>query len=541
MIQIHGTLQAPPPPAAPPLRLTKTKLVAARQCPRRLWLMLHRPVIESLPAGRERVIAEGHRVGALARRLAEQQTGLAGELIDVQDGWEVGLARCRERLTGDGPVLLFEAPFAVDAGPDGRTGLAVIADIVHRDQQGRLHLIEVKSSTRLAGKPYAEDAAVQAWAMAATGQAPQQVVIRLIDRSFAYAGDGDYSGLLRDEDVSDTVAALQPQVAQWLADGAAIAEGGEPTIRPGAHCLRPYPCGFRGHCDAADAALHGPPPTQPVAWLTGGRNLGKLTAGERAQITEAGWTDLGQLPPDFPADGRARATLAALRSGRPWVSPGLREALRALPWPRWHLDFETIGLAIPRWAGAHPFDALPFQWSCHVEQADGSVEHHAFLDLSGDDPRPACAQALAGLLAPLAAGQAGCVLAWNADFERQQLSALAAQGQSTAAPLRAAVQRLHDLLPIVRQHWYHPAQQASYSLKAVLPAVAPELDHADLDEVQHGEAAQAAWLEAVDEATPPARREQLRQRLLAYCERDTWAMVVLSRRLAEWPTDEEVQ
>lgn len=534
------------------MRLTKTKLVAARQCPRRLWLMLHQPSAEALPEGRERVIAEGHRVGALARLLAEQQTGLAGELIDVQDGWEPGLVRCRQRLASGGPVLLFEAPFVVDA-VDGDAGLAVIADIVHRDEQGVLRLIEVKSSTRVAGKPYAEDAAVQAWAMAAAGHAPQQVAIRLINRSFVYAGDGDYAHLLRDEDISDTVAALQPRVLQWLAEGAAIARGEEPAIRPGPQCQRPYVCGFRAHCDAADAALHGPAPARPVAWLTGGRNLGKLTAEERAQIASAGWTDLDQLPPDFPADGRARATLAALRSGQPWVSPGLSQALTALPWPRWHLDFETIGMAIPRWAGAHPFDALPFQWSCHVEQADGRVQHHGFLDLSGDDPRLACAQALADLLAPLAAktkgvasGGGGCVLAWNADFERQQLAALLNHVRQTAPeqlprlapPLQAAMQRLHDLLPIVRQHWYHPAQQASYSLKAVLPAVAPELDHADLDEVQHGEAAQSAWLEAVDAATPPARREQLRQRLAAYCERDTWAMVVLSRRLAAWAPSE---
>jgi len=41
-------------------------------------------------------------------------------------------------------------------------------------------------------------------------------------------------------------------------------------------------------------------------------------------------------------------------------------------------------------------------------------------------------------------------------------------------------------------HYYHPDQHGSYSIKAVLPTVAPELDYGELDEVQDGTAAQLA-------------------------------------------------
>ena len=37
--------------------------------------------------------------------------------------------------------------------------------------------------------------------------------------------------------------------------------------------------------------------------------------------------------------------------------------------------------------------------------------------------------------------------------------------------------RLWDLLPVVRNHVYHPAFAGSYYLKAVLPALVPEMTY----------------------------------------------------------------
>ncbi len=38
-------------------------------------------------------------------------------------------------------------------------------------------------------------------------------------------------------------------------------------------------------------------------------------------------------------------------------------------------------------------------------------------------------------------------------------------------------------------------------------------------------------MEAIDPATLPVRRWALDEALLAYCERDTWAMVAVARKL----------
>jgi hypothetical protein len=123
------------------------------------------------------------------------------------------------------------------------------------------------------------------------------------------------------------------------------------------------------------------------------------------------------------------------------------------------------------------------------------------------------------------------VIVYHQAFDAACLADLARDVPAHAAALRRAIGKLRDLLPVVREHYYHPGQRGSYSIKAVLPTVAPELDYGELEEVQHGLSAQLAWREATSERTAPERRGQLRDRMLVYCRRDTEAMLVLARRL----------
>ena len=83
-----------------------------------------------------------------------------------------------------------------------------------------------------------------------------------------------------------------------------------------------------------------------------------------------------------------------------------------------------------------------------------------------------------------------------------------------------------DLLPLVRAY-YHPEMKGSFSLKAVLPTVAPDLDYGELDEVQDGTGAQTAFLEAIHPEITIKRRQNLEQKMLKYCEMDSMAMVKL--------------
>ncbi|MCE2692211.1 MAG: DUF2779 domain-containing protein, partial [Rubrivivax sp.] len=119
------------------------------------------------------------------------------------------------------------------------------------------------------------------------------------------------------------------------------------------------------------------------------------------------------------------------------------------------------------------------------------------------------------------------VVVYNAGFEGQVISSLAAQFPNLEDPLRALRHRLVDQKPVTEQHYYHPAQQGKWGLKSVLPTLGDGADHSQLEGVADGQMAVNAYLEATDPDTPAPRKEELRQQLLTYCRLDTWAMVRL--------------
>ena len=191
-----------------------------------------------------------------------------------------------------------------------------------------------------------------------------------------------------------------------------------------------------------------------------------------------------------------------------------------------HLDFETIGLAVPEIMGTMPYEPLPFQWSVHVEESATRVRHAEFLGLETFGDFEALARALVEALP-----DAGPVFAYNAPFERGVLEGLADRLPSLANALRGVAGRLVDLLPITRAAYYHRDMKGSWSIKAVLPTIDPGLDYADLGEVQEGGGAQLAFLQVRAGTVSAARRQELTSALLKYCERDTWGLVVLRRFL----------
>ena len=85
-------------------------------------------------------------------------------------------------------------------------------------------------------------------------------------------------------------------------------------------------------------------------------------------------------------------------------------------------------------------------------------------------------------------------------------------------------ERFVDLLNLVRTHIYHPEFHGSYSIKAVLPALVPDLGYGDL-EIQEGSNASIAFARMVASDTDETERGRIRNALLAYCQRDTEAMV----------------
>lgn len=434
----------------------------------------------------------GDQVGDIARKLHP-----GGLLMD--DDLKTALEQTRVALTQP-PRPLFEATFQ-------HGGTLVRADLLLPDQQG-WRMVEVKSSTTV--KDYhLSDAAVQTWVLQQQGVSLTRIELAHINNQFVYPGGGDYQGLLTYADITATVQDLQMDVPTWITQARATASlDTEPNIAPGQQCTDPFECAFRRYCDPA---AFDPLPSYSVRVLPYGGHLVK-------ELLAEGKEDLRDLDESRFSNPRHQRIWRTAQQGRAELDPEAGEIIRQLGWPRYYIDFETLNPAIPLWEGTRPYQQVPFQWSCHIETPD-SLQHAAFLADGTEDPRRPFIETLLDTI-----GEEGPVIVYHAAFERTRLQESAEAFPELAPRIQSIIDRLFDLLPLSRDHYYHPDMLGSWSIKAVLPTIAPELSYEGLT-VAHGSAAQEAFAEILAPETSEEGRAELRQALLEYCERDTLAMV----------------
>jgi hypothetical protein len=214
-------------------------------------------------------------------------------------------------------------------------------------------------------------------------------------------------------------------------------------------------------------------------------------------------------------------------SGEAVLDPRGVSQIKSLPYPRYYIDFETIAFAVPIWNGTRPYMQVPFQWSCHVELNNNDLKHFEFLDISGKDPRRDFAESLINVVRT-----EGPVLVYNGGFEGARLKELALIFPDLSKELLAIVERFFDLLPFAREFYYHPNMRGSWSIKDVLPTIAPELDYSNL-EVGDGSMAQEAYKELILNEVSLERKVSIRNSLLNYCRHDTLAMTEIVKKFSE--------
>lgn len=481
--------------------LSKSRILSGLQCAKRLYLEIHHPELGENSKAAEKAFNIGHQVTAMAR-LSFPDGMLIGYETDIQQALsatDIALAARPVNIT------LFEPAFSFGDAV-ARTDILVVRD-------GRVAIKEVKSSSSV--KPtHITDAAIQAWILEGLGYTLDSVSILHIDTDFVYQGDGDYSGLFHEANITDQIEAILDDIPGWLDAFRHMLEDGVPEISTGPHCSSPYPCQFSKHC-SVDA------PEYPVSLLPRAAKLAK-------QLEAMGYRDLRDVPPELLNNDIQRRIQACSKNNAVYVSDEVAEQLSMLPYPRYYLDFESVQFPIPIWAGTRPFEQLPFQWSCHIEHdEDGGLEHKEFLAKSGEPPMRQFTESLIACL-----GSDGPVLVYS-NFERTTIRQLQQRFPDLNAALENIVDRLVDLLPVAEHHYYHPAMKGSWSIKAVLPTIAPELDYKALS-VQDGNMAQLAFLEMIDNDTEPVRRQDIRAALLEYCGQDTLAMVRLYQFFLEF-------
>lgn len=479
--------------------LSKSRILAHRQCPKRLWLHIHKPELAHYENQQQQRFDTGNTVGEVARGLYPD-----GLLIEHDD-----LSQCledtQEALRTGKPI--FEATFQHD-------GVLIRADLLLPDGNG-YRLVEVKSAASVK-EVYLADSAIQSWVIRQAGVPLTRTEVAHIDRSFIYPGSKNYSGLFKHVDVTSSISLLETEVPVWISAARTTLCNDEPSLDVGVHCQQPYGCPFIVYC--------APPQEQvaeyPVTILPWGGKLAK-------QLADEGFSDLRDVPIERLRKPLHQKVWRTSKAQVPELDPEASAKLKGLPYPQYFLDFESIQFVVPIWAGTRPYDQVIFQWSCHVQTSEEELNHAAFLSDGTGDPRRQFAESLLDTI-----GEHGPIFVYNAVFERGRLQELAAAFPDLSNQLHAVIARLYDLLPLARAHYYHHEMRGSWSLKAVLPTIAPDLDYANLT-IGDGGMAMDAFAEILHPQTSAKRSSDLRQGLLDYCERDTYAMVRIVRHFRQ--------
>jgi len=485
------------------MKISKSKFVAGAQCLKRLYFQVHQPELAAEPdASGSAIMEQGQEVGRLAHQLFP-----GGVKVDGSAGLEQAIRTTQELIANPEVPAIFEATFE-------NGDVLVRVDILHRRRDGRWRLIEVKSTTDLK-EHHLDDVAIQHRVVTRSGLDLTSSCLAHINRNYVFDGGSiDVRRFFKVRNLTRRVERLLPKLTFLLrSEFRVLAMPNAPDLPSGPHCTDPVTCEFYDRCNP-------PLPDDHIGYIP------RIHASAVEELEELGIQSIHDIPDDFPLTERQRRVCTCVQTGKPWYSPELNEVLSGLRYPIYYMDFETVNPAIPRFAGMRPYDQIPFQWSVHVLREPGTeLEHFEFLATDNSDPRREFVASLCSAL-----GRSGSIVVYNQQFESQRLSELAAWSPEFAERIKTIQRRLWDLLPVVRNHVYHPAFAGSYSLKSVLPALVPEMSY-DGMAVANGQDAGLAWESLIRGGLDQVERDNIKKALLEYCGRDTLALVRLLRKL----------
>lgn len=464
------------------LPITKSEFLLYLACSPEFWYNKHRPGLFAAPPGEEDLFAM--RQGQAVERLAQ--------------GW-------------------FKPSHTLQVGfqTDFRTNvLYARADVVLTNPHtGARTLVEIKSGTKVTDE-YLYDLAFQCHVARENGILFDRVAVLHIDNTYVRRGDLDIERLFVFADVTDQVSVLRNgtdllirQALDYLAQPA-------PTVQLH-EC-----CGKKLACPVVQMQ-HPDLPHYTVF------NISRIDKKVLHDCLQQGIVDVKHVPETLKLSAKQRLQVRIAQSGEPHIDTDrIRASLKTLRYPLYFLDYETLGYAIPLYEALAPYQPMTFQWSLYiVREAGAETEHLDFLSDGSDHPALHFVESLRAAIPP----DGGSVVVWNKSFEVPRNKELAAMYPHHADFLLDLNDRVYDLMEMFqKQDYVHPAFKGSYSIKNVLPVLAPHLSYDGLP-IHHGMLASIHWHKLATGDLPEAERQQTMDNLRTYCGLDTLAMVAVWR------------
>ncbi len=449
------------------------------------------------------IFKRGTNVGELAQQLFP-----GGERAAEGDppDYEKALRKTKELIDCNTKVI-YEAAFMFN-------DVLSIADIFFMEKGGA-KVYEVKSSTSIS-ETYLNDAALQYYVISGQGIRVKDFSIIYINNQYIRKGNLNLEELFTTESVLELILPMQKSVKENINRlKKVILKKKMPGIDIGEHCYNPYTCGFFNYC-----RKHIP---EVSIFDFSGMHLAK-----KYELYRNGIIRLDDVPEDFPLNKNNKLQLDVFKSGKPLIDKNaINNFISDLHYPLYFMDFETFQPAVPLFDNSKPYQQIPFQYSVFLKKNKNSeAEHFEFLAEPGDDPRKKFTENLL----KVTKGK-GDVLVYNKTFEITRLNEIARDFPEYADEIEKLVSRIKDLMiPFQKKYYYAPEMKGSYSIKAVLPALVPELSYDEL-EINEGGLASIAY-ESLQTETDMMFIAEIKQQLLEYCKLDTLGMVKILEKLS---------
>ena len=488
------------------MNLSKSRYCRGLQCKKMLWLEKNKPD-EITETNNDSILEQGNAVHEVARYLF-------GEHINIEytDNLQEMVKDTYRTIESYKDVVITEASFNYEKN-------FCSVDILKKNSD-KYEIYEVKSSTELKDV-YINDASYQYYVLTSLGFNVTKCSIVIINRQYERIGSIDLDKLFLKLDITNDVINLQDKVKETIKN---INEYMELTIEPNEeldrHCFKPYDCPFFNYCSRH--LEH--PNVFDIAVKPGLKGL---------DLYQKGYNTFKDLLNKTDLNDKQRQTIEYALYDKPdYIDKDkIKEYLNTLSYPLYFLDFETYQMPIPLYDHVKPYEQVPFQYSLHyIEKEDGKLEHKEFLANPGADPRRELALRLVSDIP-----KDVCTLAYNKSFEQTRIKRLAEIYPDLSEHLMNIHNNIKDLEdPFSKRYYYTKNMGASSSIKKVLPALFPddpELDYHNLDLIQNGTDAMNSFRDM--ENMSEEELAYTRERLLRYCELDTYAMVKILEKLKE--------
>lgn len=483
--------------------ISKSLFLKGLQCLKSLYLHKYHPELaEEVSKSRKAEFQSGKEVGYIARGLFPD--GL--EILFDGQSFTKQLELTKSAIN-KGTNTLYEAAF-------GHEGLFAKTDMLQKGKQG-WGLYEVKKSTKIKDEAFhLEDVAFQYHVIKENGLSIEKTYLVHINNQYERQGEIEIDKLFTMNDLTKDVKDIQKKIKEHIKIQRNILNGKMPEIDIGKYCSDPYDCEFLGHCWEHI-------PEESVFDLKG-RGINQF------ELYRKGIINLKDVPIKLLPFAAQLQVDCALNKKCVMSKSALRDFLDSLWYPLYFLDFETFSGPIPLYDGTKPYQKIPFQYSIHHLEKEGSeLKHYEYLAAPNTDPRK---EIVVNLLERIPKN--ACVIVYSIGFEKSVLNNLKAWFSEYENNIDGIITNLHDLMvPFRNQHYYSWEMQGSYSIKYVLPALVPELSYEGM-EISDGDMAMLAY-KKMRESQDPQEIENIRKALLEYCRLDTLGMVKIVEKLKE--------